>query len=163
MIHSPRTKRIAVSLYYAGMPCEDVAKVLQTEYGVEISPSSVVLWARGIAWRRRGRKRLPLPGSEMRHAYEAGASIRQLALEYQVSQRIVRARLHEAGARMRPGGTVYPALTEELLRDLYVNQRMTAARIAARVGCSESTVTWRLRAYGLSRPRGYRTLGPRRP
>ncbi len=101
----------------------------------------------------RGGKRLPVPGTEMKHAYEAGASVRQLARDHHISQRLVRERLHEAGTHMRPGGTIYPVLTPELLRDLYRGQRMTARRIAARVGCSESTVTSRLRIYGIPRMR----------
>lgn len=154
MRHSPRTKRIAVSLYQAGMSCLGVSKILQTEFGIEVSPASVALWARGIGERRRrGRKRLPLSGTDLGRAYETGASVRQLAKDYHVSQRLVRARLREAGTRMRPGGTVYPVLTWELLRDLYLIQGMTARRIAARVGCSESTITWRLRTFGIPRRR----------
>lgn len=104
--------------------------------------------------RNRGGKRLPLPEVELRRAYEAGAFVRQLASDYHVSQRLVRKRLREAGTRMRPGGTLYPVLTRELLRDLYLGQGMTARRIAARVGCSESTVTWRLRAYRIPQRHG---------
>ncbi len=150
--HSPSTKRIAVSLFHSGMTCQAVSQILHAEFGVIVSPSSVALWARAAGgWRRRGGKRLPLPGTEMRKAYDAGTSVRELALEYHVSQRLVRKRLHEAGTRMRAGGTVYPILTLELLRDLYVSQGVTARMIAARVGCSETTVTWRLRTYGIPR------------
>ncbi len=152
MIHSPRTKRIAVSLYFTGMTCRDVANVLKAEFGVKVSPASISLWARGVGDRRkRGGRRLPLPCAKLRRAYEAGESVRQLAQDYRVSERLVRKRLREVGAEMRPGGTAYPLLTQELLDDLYVRQGLTAERIAAHIGCSESCVTWRLRTYGITR------------
>ncbi len=158
--HSPRTKRIAVSLFHAGMTCRATAQVLLSEFGVRVSPESVALWAKASGeFRKRGEKSGPPTGSELKSAYVTGASVRQLARDYHVSQALVRHRLREEGVRMRPSGTLYPVLTADLLRELYGDRGLSARRIAARVGCSEATVAWRLRAYGIPRKHRRKVAG----
>src|SRR5712692_9034448 len=49
----------------------------------------------------------------------------------------------------------YDSIGPELLKRLYVDERSTAAEIAARVGCAPITILRRLRRFGIpTRPRG---------
>src|SRR5436190_1771175 len=49
----------------------------------------------------------------------------------------------------------YVPVDGELLRRLYVDERLTAAEIAARIGCGPITILRRLRQFGIrARPRG---------
>src|SRR5437763_274151 len=49
----------------------------------------------------------------------------------------------------------YVAIENDLLRQLYVDERLTAEAIAARIGCSPIAILRRLRKYGiLARSRG---------
>src|SRR2546428_14095341 len=54
--------------------------------------------------------------------------------------------------------TIYPSyvpVSAELLKRLYVDERLTAADISARIGCSPITILRRLRQFGIpARPRG---------
>lgn len=154
LMHALRTRRIALSLYLSGLSSRDVSRRLSEEYGTKVTPQTVAQWARKLAMSHpKGGKRFRLSGEDLEPLYRAGASISQLANRYHVSQTLVGGRLHEAGTVMRRGGTIYELLTADLLRELYWDRGLSAKQIAGRVGCSQATIHYRLRAYGIPRKR----------
>lgn len=55
----------------------------------------------------------------------------------------------------------YVPIDAELLRRLYVDERLTVTEVAARLGCGETTILRRLRRFGIqARPRGSRPGAP---
>jgi len=157
LIHPPRTRRIALALYWSGLSARAVSQRLHDEFGFEVTPQTVSKWARETRINRPpGGQRIALPEERLRALYEDGGTVPQLSQRYHVSRALVWERLHEAGTNMRPGGTIYGMLNSELLRDLYWGQDLSSRNIAARVGCSEAAVFWRLRAYGIPRKRNWK-------
>ncbi len=154
MVHSRRTRKIALSLYHSGLSSREVTQCLSDEFEAEVSPQTVARWARAIGMNRAvGGKRFVVSGEDLRPLYDAGASVSQLSQHYHVSEALVWERLRDAGTQMRPSGTVYTLLTPGLLQEMYWEQGMTTKQIARRVGCSQATVHYRLRAYGIPRKR----------
>ena len=88
--------------------------------------------------------------AELRAAYEAGATIGQLATRYKLSEPTVSARLRAAGTTMRSYNT--PQTFDAFqLRFLYTIGGLTIHQIAAKLGTSSTTVWRRLESQGLTR------------
>ena len=140
------------------LSCRATAAKLATDYGLTVTPQTVARWARKAGKNRRvGGPRLPLSGRELEPLFEGGISVPELANRFQVSQSLVRERLREIGLRMRPSGTRYTSLTEDSLRWMYWSRGMSSKEIALQAGCSQFTVHYRLRLYGIPRKRVRRT------
>jgi transcriptional regulator of aromatic amino acid metabolism len=139
-----------------------VAKRLLDQEAVAVSPQTVALWARNAGKNRSvGDVRLAISGEELRPLYEAGASTIDLARRFHVSRTLVGERLKEVGTQMRHGWTKYPSLSLESLRRMYWTEGLSTKEVAARTGCSQMTVHYRLRRYGIPRKRHRRSTGPR--
>jgi len=83
-------------------------------------------------------------------------SVKELARRLHVGKTTVYKRLGEAGTKMRPSRVKYRhILTEECLRDLYVDRKLRAQTVAEKVGCSIGSVYNHLRRnkIPLKRPR----------
>lgn len=107
----------------------------------------------------------PPPDEEIVGAYlRQGLSTRQIARRFGLSRQRVARRLRDAGVTVAPRGAgrrrdqrrvADPANLGALLAELYVEQRLTSAQVADRLGMSERTVRNRLAEFGI----GTRTRG----
>ena len=90
-----------VDAYEAGATVESLA----AEHGCSVTTVRDVLAAEGMAMRSRG-PRSPLEGreAEVAAAYEAGATVRDLAERFGANQRTIRKVLAEQGVVMRRPG-----------------------------------------------------------
>jgi hypothetical protein len=111
-----------------------------------------------VRLRKRGsRPQERLDPAQLRGAYEAGASLRQLALAHGTDDRFIRDALVQAGGTIRRSGGHQKwatVLTAEWLGDQYVEAGRSARTIAAELGCKPETVLKALRRHGIPvRPR----------
>lgn len=80
--------------------------------------------------------------------YGRGLSSGKIAEELGVNKRLILSRLAEAGVDRRQSNT-YNEITAEVLRDLYVNKRMSTRVIAEQFGCSNKLIQKRINKYGI--------------
>jgi predicted RNA-binding protein with RPS1 domain len=85
-----------------------------------------------------------------------GLSIRQMAAHLGLSNRAVWRELKNAGIPRRSVGVRGTVLDPEVLRDLYVNERLSINQVAARLGVARSVVERNLRANSITRTRRQR-------
>lgn len=126
--------------------------------GVPINRSSQLLRDAGVRLRKRGsRPQERLNPKRLRAAYEAGASLRELAQGQGTDDRFIRDALVQAGVTIRRSGGHRKwahILTAEWLTEHYVRERRSARDIAAQLGCEPETVLKALRQHGIPvRPR----------
>jgi transposase-like protein len=90
-----------VAAYRAGATVEELA----ASHDCSVTTVRSVLEGEGLALRARG-PRSPLEGreAELASAYEAGATVRDLAERFGANQRTIRKVLAERGVTMRPPG-----------------------------------------------------------
>jgi uncharacterized protein (DUF433 family) len=94
---------------------------LATAYAVSTSTLYRTLAAAGVAMRRSGPARTPIPVAEAARLYAAGQTLRQLAQRYGVGEQVISGRLTEAGTPLRRNTDrkpVDPALLTRLARQL---------------------------------------------
>ncbi len=155
--YSARIKTHAISLYDKGLSCRAVAAQMKAQGSPIPHFVTVLRWARSAGkGRRRHGHRLPLSGEDLRPAYDAGASVKELAQRFRVGTTTVYKRLAEAGTKMRPSRVKYGhILTGDRLRELYREKGWRARDIAREVGCNAGTVyNWLKRSsIALKRPR----------
>lgn len=92
--------------------------------------------------------------------YEAGISLNDLAIEFNLHESTVRAHARRAGLSRRPANEVSEAKVAEAVR-LYVDERWSIMTISKSLGMDRDTVARRLRAAGVQirgrgRPHGFR-------
>jgi transposase len=152
-MHPSRIRKRAIALYAdRGLTCRATSKRLANEFGRNVTPQTVARWAREAGVNRRpGGRRFALSGADLEPLYTAGASVSQLADRFHVSRSFISERLSDVHTRIRPSGTRYTSLTKDTLRRMYWTEDMSTKEIAARVGCSQTTVHYRLRAYRIPR------------
>lgn len=126
--------------------------------GVPINRVSELLRDSGVRLRKRG-SRAPerLDPKRLRAAYEAGASLRELALDEGTDDRFIRQALVAAGAEIRRSGGHHRwdrVMTADWLDEQYVAGGRSARSLAAELGCEPETVLKALRRHGFPvRPR----------
>ena len=163
LVYSLRVKTRAISLYDKGLSCRAVAARMKAE-GLPMPHFVTVLrWARATGkGRRQHGRRLPLRGEDLRPAYDAGASVRDLANRFGVGTTTVYKRLAEAGTKMRPSRIKYGhILAEQRLRQLYWEKEWRAQDIAREVQCDTGTVYNWLNRNNIALKRPRRTRGPK--
>ena len=147
----------AVRLYGDGLSCRAVAELVKVEGQASPHYVTILRWAREAGkGRRLHGHRLPLSGEIVQRLYDRGTPAGEIAQRFHVGISTVYKRLHEVGAKMRPGRIKYGhVLTERRLRDLYLKKNARAEAIAAKFGCDVGTVYNWLRRNGvpLKRPR----------
>ncbi len=131
---------------------------IQERTGVPINRASQLLRDAGVVLRKRGsRPQERLDGQRLRRAYEAGSSLRDLAIAERTDDGAVRDALLRAGAVIRASGGHHKwahVMTAERLNAEYVERRRSARDIAAELGCRPETVLKALRQHGIPvRPR----------
>lgn len=90
-----------------------------------------------------------LPCNELRLCYTNGESTITLARRFRCSPTTVANALRRCGVRVRPARFKPVVVPEEMLRDLYLNQRLRIGQIAAHFGVSASSIGNKRRAYGI--------------
>ena len=155
--YSAQVRRRAVHLYDTGLSCRSVSERLIAEGLRPPHYMTIFRWARekGRSRKQHGH-RLPLSGVDVRHLYDGGMRVEEIAKRVRVGTTTVYKRLHEAGARMRPSRVKYGhVLTAERLRFLYLLRNWGADEIAKECGCNTGTVyNWlRRNDIPLKRPR----------
>lgn len=89
--------------------------------------------------------------AEMRRLYEVeGMAIRKLAVRFDASRQAVHYRLVQMGVVLRPAP---PRLDRNTLQKLYIDQRLSANKIAQLLKCPLSTVYTCLEKHGIERRR----------
>src|SRR6188508_455366 len=91
--------------------------------------------------------------------HNRGMSLPQLAKHFRVSTKPITERMDKFGVPRRgfgPRATLN--IPEDLLVDLYVNQKMSATKIAKKLSCSDKSVRKSLEQYGLLRKRADEVL-----
>lgn len=105
-------------------------------------------------------RQIDIPCDELRRRYGAGESTIVLARRYQCSPTTIANRLRGCGAELRPARFRAVGVPESVLRQLYLEERLSIARIAERLGVAISTVGNKRRAYQIPvRPRRVATKG----
>lgn len=153
LIHSRRTRRIALSLYHSGFSCREVSESLRDEFGAAVTPQTVARWAGEIGLGRNvgGWRTVSLPPDAGR-LYESGLTVAQVGKRFHVSKTAAAERLREMGVTIRPSGWRFlHALTADGLRTSYLVEGRTARSIADETGCSIGTVCRLLRIHGVLR------------
>jgi len=119
--YSARTKTRAISFYDKCFSCRAVAVQMKAEGSPMPHFVTVLRWARSAGkGRRQHGHRLPISGQSLRPAYDAGASVKDLANRFCVGETTVYKRLSEVGTKMRPSRIKYGhILSEQRLRQLY--------------------------------------------
>lgn len=84
--------------------------------------------------------RIPLPLSEIVRAYEAGETAQTIATRYIVSEGTIRARLREAGCRLRAGHRPRTPRSVELAVLAALAQGQTIASTSRRFRLHRSTI-----------------------
>jgi predicted DNA-binding protein (UPF0251 family)/DNA-binding phage protein len=141
----PDPARVRQLYIEQGLQERDAAKQL----GISRARLIAALEAAGIPRRERPCVACPLNVDELREVLDQGGSVARLADEHQVSHSTARRWLAAAGL-LPPD----PALPVELLRQLYVVQRMSTRAIAEQTGISRSRVIHALTGAGIP-ARGY--------
>lgn len=95
--------------------------------------------------------RLTLPCSELRARYEAGQTTTMLARHYHCSPTTIASHLRACGATVRSSRFRPVQVSEEALRQLYLDERLSVAEIAEQLGVSVSTVYNKRRIYDIPR------------
>ena len=100
-------------------------------------------------------RRIPLPCQELHHLYlEEGLSMSVIGARLGCSAATIANRLRNCGIPTRSGRFVARPIERALIEQLYNQEGLPLATIAARLGVSISTVHNRRRAYGIpARPR----------
>lgn len=93
--------------------------------------------------------RLTLPCTELLSRYESGQNTTQLAEHYGCSPTTIANHLRACGAVLRSSRFRAIHVSEEMLRQLYLGERLPIAVIAARLGVSVSTINNRRRRYNI--------------
>lgn len=84
-----------------------------------------------------------------------GVNVRVVAAKFGVNRKTVTDRCHRYCLPIRPAGRTKHHVDPALLRDLYLDQRLTLREVAEQTGISPTNVARRLRALGIpARPRG---------
>lgn len=111
------------------------------------------LRAAGVPLRGRGARTAEhLDLEQVRQAYEAGASLRNLARAARTDDGVIRDRLVSAGVSVRSQGRIAKwrdVLTPEFLRQKYVEEQQSLAQIAQDVGCAYQTVLVAVHRHGI--------------
>ena len=95
-----------------------------------------------------------LPCEEMRLRYASGESTIALARRFGCSPTTIANALRRCGETVRRARFQAVVVPEDVLRDLYFNQRLRIGQIAAHFGVSSSTIGNKRRGYGIPvRPR----------
>jgi transposase-like protein len=122
--------------------------------GVPRDRVAVELRAQGVRLRKRGsRPAERLDGASLRLVYEAGATLRQLALQEGTDDGAVPDALIGAGTVIRRHGSVSrwrQVLTADFLQEQYVEGSRSVRAIARFVGCHYETVRAAMRLHGIS-------------
>lgn len=94
--------------------------------------------------------RISLPCEELRRLYlEEGLGVAQVAARMGCSAATISNRLRACGIAARSGRFAASQITPALLSQLYSEQRLPVAVIAARLGVSVGTIHNRRRAFGI--------------
>lgn len=94
--------------------------------------------------------RISLPCEELRRLYlEEGLGVAQVAARIGCSAATISNRLRACGIAARSGRFAASQITPALLSQLYSEQRLPVAVIAARLGVSIGTIHNRRRAFGI--------------
>jgi len=99
-------------------------------------------------------------GEKLRELYvEERLTTYEIADRFDTSSSTISAALERHGIEARSGGSGLehgqPWHDESNLRELYVNQQLTAEEVGERLGCSQSTVLLQLRKFGIPRRHNY--------
>lgn len=100
-----------------------------------------------------GKKRIPHNRIEVDvgfiiEEYNKGRSAENISKEIGVSKRVVLLRLKENGIKRRQSPQ-YESITEDILRDLYLDKKLSTRAIAEIFGCTNTLVSKRLKQYGI--------------
>ncbi len=99
-------------------------------------------------------RRIDLHCDQLLASYLAGMTTVLLARRYGCSPTTIAKRLRACGGQLRSSRFQAVALSEDVLRRLYLDERWTIAAIAEHFGVSPSTVGNKRRALGMpARPR----------
>lgn len=94
-------------------------------------------------------QRVTIPCADLARRYNAGESTTQLAREYHCSPTTVAKLLRVCGIEVRDARFQPVALDEQVLRKMYIEQRLPIAMIAERLKVSVTTVGNKRRQYGI--------------
>ena len=93
-----------------------------------------------------------IPKDDLRHLYEdLGISTAEIAEKYSCSISSVHNRLHQYGIALLLPGRARVDISKQELETLYVEQGLSLRQIAKQHGCDHTTITNKLKEYGLRR------------
>src|SRR6266545_4356766 len=112
-MYSEKTKRRAISLYESGLSCRAVARLLEQESRIAVTPQTIARWMRELGKSRSvGDRRTFELHPEAIRLYQSGLTLRQVAESFGVSATTVRERLGEAGVKLRSRTVKYARLAD---------------------------------------------------
>jgi len=97
---------------------------------------------------RKPHNRLDLDVKYIVEEYQKGRSARNIGEELGVSKGVILGRLREQGIERRQSPK-YENITEEVLRVLYVDKKLSTRAIAEKFGCNNTLISKRLKKYGI--------------
>lgn len=93
-----------------------------------------------------------IPEDELRELYlQQEYSIQDCADHFGCSSTLIEVRLDRYGIPTRPPGGDSVDISEETLRELYVEQGLSTVEVAERFDCHDSTISRKLREHGIAR------------
>lgn len=97
---------------------------------------------------RKPHNRLDLDVKYIVEEYQKGRSAKSIGEELGVSKGVILGRLREQGIERRQSPK-FENITKEVLRDLYVDKKLSTRAIAEKFGCNNTLISKRLKKYGI--------------